>query len=516
MKRKITHIILIVTTALVANSCSKWLEVYPRTQLPEHEMFASEQGFVDAMTGVYIGMSSESAYGNTFTQRQLAWAASEWSNLAGGALDFQRHQWHTDDARRFIESMYKEWYMLIARINTTLQNMERYKDVFTTPNLYETLKGEALALRAFLHFDLIRFFGPNPERPELGGEHLTYATTVDTDLKYPISFEAYKTKLFEDIVEAQKLLRNIDPIKHFAPNDTRVRSTTIGFLPTNDYFLHRAIKMNYFGAVALEARMRLWYGENARAFEAAMEVINATNPNGEPKFPLGTIADINAQRRLMQNEHIFALHNSFMHMFWRSQYDGGTNFQGTTEGTATSGIVGMFGGPSPSGTNLNDIRRQLWSLTVATTNPVNRYSTNKYRVPEGSQNNQPNNDIRQRPMLRISEMYFIAIEAGDVSTGQKLWDEFADSRRITRTTLSTDLLELRTQILVEFRKELYAEGQLFYFYKRLNSPPSTNWGFPVAAPPHGIVFGVFNPGQGILPNYFPPIPLTELRFENRN
>lgn len=34
------------------------------------------------------------------------------------------------------------------------------REVITTPGYYEIMKGEALGLRAFLHFDLLRMFGP--------------------------------------------------------------------------------------------------------------------------------------------------------------------------------------------------------------------------------------------------------------------------------------------------------------------------------------------------------------------
>ena len=52
--------------------------------------------------------------------------------------------------------------------------------MLTTPLYYETMKGEALGLRAFLHFDLLRLYGPiSSENPN--GEAIPYRTTFDNE-----------------------------------------------------------------------------------------------------------------------------------------------------------------------------------------------------------------------------------------------------------------------------------------------------------------------------------------------
>ena len=98
-------------------------------------------------------------------------------------------------------------------------------------------------------------------------------------------------------------------------------------------------------------------------------------------------------------------------------------------------------------------------------------------------------------MIRLSELYFIAIESGSAEQAQKLWDEYRDSRVLDRKDLPTDPKQLQQEILTEFRKEFYAEGQLFYLYKRYNSPRED------------ILFA----NSRLVVNYILPLPKTELK-----
>lgn len=68
-------------------------------------------------------------------------------------------------------------YNVIANINNFLEYVDKNKDVLVTERYYETMKGEALGLRAFLHFDLLRMFGPiYKEHP--ASKAIPYRTTL--------------------------------------------------------------------------------------------------------------------------------------------------------------------------------------------------------------------------------------------------------------------------------------------------------------------------------------------------
>ena len=108
-------------------------------------------------------------------------------------------------------------------------------------------------------------------------------------------------------------------------------------------------------------------------------------------------------------------------------------------------------------------------------------------------------DLNRIPLLRLSEMYFIAIETTtDFNEAQSLWAAFRTARNITVTALPTDALQIQAALLAEYRREFVAEGQSFFAYKRLNAPKTSILWVPAAA----------------TPNYLFPMPKTELLSSN--
>jgi len=48
---------------LFSTGCSKWLDVKPKTYVNESDLWKDEQGFKDALTGVYVAISDTTLYG---------------------------------------------------------------------------------------------------------------------------------------------------------------------------------------------------------------------------------------------------------------------------------------------------------------------------------------------------------------------------------------------------------------------------------------------------------------------
>ena len=58
-----------------------------------------------------------------------------------------------------VENIWAQAYSLISNINLILKNCEDRREVLSD-EYYNLIKGEALGLRALLHFDLFRLWGP--------------------------------------------------------------------------------------------------------------------------------------------------------------------------------------------------------------------------------------------------------------------------------------------------------------------------------------------------------------------
>ena len=67
-----------IIASLLLFSCSNWLDVRPRTESTLDDFFATEQGFQDALTGLYIQMKSEDLYGKSMTMTTLENIVSYW------------------------------------------------------------------------------------------------------------------------------------------------------------------------------------------------------------------------------------------------------------------------------------------------------------------------------------------------------------------------------------------------------------------------------------------------------
>lgn len=72
--------------------------------------------------------------------------------------------------------------MLLQMSTNILDHIHADNGVLLTPGMYEIIRGECLALRAFLHFDLMRLFGPVPGRlRSRGGEVALCQSGIEGD-----------------------------------------------------------------------------------------------------------------------------------------------------------------------------------------------------------------------------------------------------------------------------------------------------------------------------------------------
>ena len=76
------------------------------------------------------------------------------------------------------------------------------------------------------------------------------------------------------------------------------------------------------------------------------------------------------------------------------------------------------------------------------------------------------------PMIRLSEVYYMAAEANLSTRPEESWrllNEVRVSRNLSALpeSLKGDAGALLEQIANEYRKDCWGEGKLFYFYKRL-------------------------------------------------
>ncbi|NML21208.1 RagB/SusD family nutrient uptake outer membrane protein [Pseudoflavitalea sp. G-6-1-2] len=467
-KSIITAVVLLMA---MLTSCNKFLDVQPKTQIPEELLFNSEAGFKDALTGVYILAKHADAYGKALTFADIENIISGW-DITTNSFEQQIGLFNYSDARVItrMNAIFSQQYKVIAHINAILGNIDSKKEVFRTKGMYELIKGECLSFRAYLHFDLMRLYGPSPVDPGKGNQ-LAYVTEYSNQLNAHIGFSEYKEKIFKDLSEGKQLLKSVDPILNFSMSELRYPGPTRRFNPADLFFAYRYLRMNYYASTALEARAHLWYGDKELALTAAREVIEAKNADGTDKFPLATSAVYASKNYPLTTEQIFGMYHYNLNDIFSNNFGNATYRKGTTANTITTRLYGNTG---------TDVRESsLWSV-ITLGNGSNNYVMRKY-LPLAESSTDADTDYKQIPMLRTSEMYLIAAETAPFADGLTYFKQFRTIRNIGQLAAPADQAALYSEIIKEYRKEFYGEGQAYYAYKRINAPKSVILFCPTSA-----------------------------------
>lgn len=451
MKNKILTLILLASA--LCPGCSGWLDVKPYDQISEEELLESEEGFQKLLNGIYIELNSDELYGSTLSVEMIeilggAYEIGDISSVWGDYLDLKDYDYNTDYWRGRLNGTWNKAYALILNCNKLLKNIQGRQALFTGHN-YDIIRGEALALRAMLHFDMLRLFGPvyslNPD-----GTSIPYYAdeTLTPEALLPASQVVYK--VLQDLMAARSALLN-DPV---ITEGTLMSSAGNG----SNFLRYRALRLNYYAVSALLARVNLYAGQKQDALTYAVEVIRASN-NGIFPFVDRSLVVGNPEDpdRIFSSEVVFALsHAKRSQLFLNYFNPARTTFTFRMESDLISKAI--FGGGAETGGYQDDYRNRVnWS-----TSGENRYF---YKYTDMAQTGKIQNTMI--PMLRLGEMYLIAAESqSDVlANGTSYVNTLRRNRGI-----STSLEALTPELLkYEYIRELYGEGQLFYLYKRLFS-----------------------------------------------
>lgn len=464
-------IISIVAGALFFSSCEKFLNVLPKTEVPEDKQFTSEQGFKDALAGIYIAAKRSDAYGRELSFGTIENLISSWDVVSNskeqriGLFNF------TDqEVVQKFNSIFSAQYYTIAHINALLKNLETNRAVLTSNGMYEVIKGECLGMRALIHLDLIRLYGPQPGAPAQGNQ-LAYVTTFDRELNNHIPFEAFMDHVLSDLKEAAMLIKPFDPLLNYSMADVREpNGFNSKYRPQNDFLSFRNMRMNYYAIKAVEARASLWIGDKQGAYLAAKEVVEAKNADGSLKFKLGSATDYSAGNYSLTTEQIFGLYAFDMSKTYTKEFASGLLKKGTAATTITNQLFGN------TGTDLREAT--LWNL-LTLSNGSRAYTIKKFLVNPDKVT--LSTDYKQIPLIRSSEIYLILAETAPFAEGVNYFKTFRAARNIDKLGTPQDYPGLMVEVLKEYRKEFYAEGQAFYSYKRLNARKDQILFVPAAA-----------------------------------
>lgn len=469
MKKTVLYTI-IALSILGLSSCENWLDVNPKSEIKADKLFDTETGFKDALTGLYIGMTDPGAYGANLSWKGIEFMAAQYQNANNALIELQKYNYTHNSSKTFIEGVWAKEYNIISGANLLLESLEKKGNVLN-PTLRDVIRGEALAIRAMCHFDLIRLFAKGNlanHKTVLTEPCIPYVTRYSKEITGQQSYEATLKQLHQDLEAALSCLKSdpLYPDEIVRPEDYEEVTDDIFF--TGTYYKGRETRLSYPAVLLLSARVYLWEGNEEKALEKAEEVIKAYNKlvnQGEKNWATeSSYVDQDEETYrdyVFQGELLFALEvqklESYLEGAYPESYNGNMNYNRLIQSEAF--VSDMFNTPLSTESDLRF--KKQWEPTGK------GYLTVKVRKTEGSW------FTNYLPLMRISEAYLIAAECLKKTNKKQavIYMNFLKEKRNInpRYYLSNDISEeaLQQEIVRDYRREFSQEGQLFFCYKRL-------------------------------------------------
>lgn len=497
MKRKLQYCLL--AFLLITTSCDKWLDVKPGNQATTDELFSTYSGFCDALNGCYIKLKDRTIYGEKLTMSNIESMAQLWITTQSSLptdYELANFKYDGDNAKSSVSSIYSGLYNTIAQANMIITNLDKYGSVIKDPVSRALIEGEAYAIRAFCHFDVLRLFGQLPANQTINIS-LPYAEFVSSSvLPQYYNYSQFVSKIEADLKKAEDLLKSNDPIfKYtFSYLNSFNASQTDNIKLDDEFHGYRQNRFNYWAVKALQARFYLYTGNKEKAYSISKSIIEAKDVDGNDLITLSGSSDITAGYLACPTESLMML-NSFSIMDYTPNIlaAGSTQIRNTHLVISQDQLNKLFEGQN---TASNNRFNQVWDRTLMNPSGVIFPNLKKYFYNTSSSLSSYLNITKRQiiPLLRLSEIYLIAIETStDLNEVNTLWTKYQLSHNVLITNnVFTDLNQVKNEIVNEYRREFYGEGQMFFTYKRFGSTTM-----------------LWKTGTVTESNYIVPLPVTE-------
>ncbi len=469
--KNIYQLFTIVFIALLGfsfSSCRKFLEIgSPKTEIGTGEVFNSNAVATSALLSIYGDMNASAS--SSFSVKL--------SSLLGQAADELQTVERAPQSNYFTNSLlsttqnddfWSPCYKQIYYANLAIENLRAATNI--TPEVKKQLLGEAIFIRAFMHFYLVNLFGDVP-----------YITA--TDYKETNNVVRMPTaKVYELIVQDLKLAKSYLKDNFPDPNNT---------IPTSGQERIRANK-SAAGALLAKTYLNLHDWSNAK--------LEADSIIASPNYEL--LPNIDQVFLKNSRETIWALQSSNVsnpNTFEAGKYVliGAPSFFGQAVSLTTDFYNNAF--------EANDKRKSNWVGTYTSTVPAGIwYYPYKYKASGTS-----GASLEYAIVFRLAEIYLIRAEAlAELDQGSSAVTDLNKIRKRARATdgalpdypgniAKTDLLNA---ILKERRVELFAEcGHRWIDLKRA-----------------GLADGILSVVKGVNWQTFDllfPIPSDQLTFD---
>lgn len=495
MKKYLTIPIFVVAAMLT--SCSDWLDVTPENAISDEDLFENGFGYRNALNGIYINLADDALYGRELTWGFLSAIAQDYDQSASVSspayADASNLIYTSTETEPVVSAIWEKSYLAIANLNKLIENVVKANagDFEYGDDERQLIYAEAVALRAMLHFQLLRLFAPAPATDPTD-VYLPYREHYEATAGERLTVKDFLEHVLLDLNTAEPILKHFDTVVHpeamyasqMMDNATPQWAARYRFLSTmyvdnmGLFFWFRGYRVNYLALLALKTRVGLYAGPDYYdlAYAAGRELY--TEYYQQRRWVGFTdIADLTAN---MNTRHTKAADDVLFGLNKQLLAENYLNIVLRTSGATSSTRLPLANVQSLYASDISGVYTDYrFSQLIGQTNesqssyyslkfmPSNDETTNAYEAP-------------LIPVIRFSEVCHalasICAYRNRIAEGIGYIEAVRMARGASRSLQLTvsNPQQLEEEILTDVRKEQTAEGGTFFEYKRRNLPTVPN------------------------------------------
>lgn len=437
-------------TLTVTGCADDYLDTTPSTSISDQVVNSSLDNLYIALNGIHKEMvSQESGYQclggepgfmmcRDAEADDMTWQTNTWMQSA-----YLGWSCNMNASSNYNAKFWQIYYQWILNANKILEGLETVEN--TNEALFNQIKGEALCIRAWAHFNLVQLYAkPYKAGTDNSQDGIPYREkAVAEELARSSVAEVYN-KINADLDEACQLLKGIEV------NDVNHYSEMVAW--------------------GLKARVALTMQDYPKAAEYAKNAIDLAKAQGlalmEGDQLMCGFANITSDTKeamyaaMTPNDQTVFFYSYYAYMSW--------NFNSS----AIRQGVKCINADTYNTMSDTDLRRAWWDPTGEAEVPASNYAKNIYQNRKFTARSTAD-AVGDVAFMRLAEMYLIRAEAlaraGDPAA-QQVFTEFQVTRDPSYVSKGNTGDALIEEIMNSRRVELWGEGFRFYDLKRLQLP----------------------------------------------
>lgn len=476
MKKSIIFSVLTLG-ALLFCSCDDYLDVTPSDKQTADQLFATKSGFYTASNGIYDGLSSDALYGKHLTWEAIDLISSSYSSASANDYikNLVANNYTEYTVSQTFSDIWQKAYELILAANLLIDQVDNQNGILTQQEA-DCLKGEMLAVRAYLHLDMMRLFGPSPyygtDQTAIPYNESTKVTTLDL-----LTIDEACEKIIRDLDEAEKLLES-DPIIENGPMMSEPKGSETVDLRYRQY------RFNYYAVKALKARAYAWAGKTEEAYAQAVSLIQ--DKKAQDMFPAidpnKLLANTQNPDRVFSSEVLMGIYDKDRDEVYNNYFSSSAPRNQHLQpyaGFVNDGDYGLFTN-FMLGPEFEDYRFQSqWEAATGTGAKGHNFCKfAPIAKPDPTDEDSEYYFAKMIPLVKMQEMYLIAAECAPDAMEAVGWYNQVRTRRglldINEIGMTEDLAMYWDYGYAgfflgnEYKREFWGEGQFFFFIKRFD------------------------------------------------